>query len=95
MSESLYETTKTRYIGNIFVSGNAGIGNVTTPTETLTVSGNTSFVGSITQVTDESGSTYVNAKRVPAGSLTVSKYVTGTVPLTTTTNLIQNYLNNY
>ena len=74
--------------------GRAGVGNVTSLTETLTVSGNTSFIGSVTQVTDASSNNYVNAKRVPAGSLSVANYVTGSVPLTTTTNLIQNYLSN-
>ena len=76
-------------------SGPVGLGVVPTAlTETLTVSGNTSFVGNVTQVTDASGSTYVTGKRTPAGSLSVANYVTGSVPLTTTTNLIQNYLSN-
>jgi hypothetical protein len=75
--------------------GNVGIGvNPSLTTETLTVSGNTSFVGNVTVTSDVAGSTYVNARRVPAGSLDVTKYVTGSVPLTTTTNLIQNYLSN-
>ena len=75
--------------------GNVGLGVIPTAlTETFTVSGNTSFVGNVTQVTDASGSSYVTAKRVPAGSLGVQNYVTGSVPLTTTTNLIQNYLSN-
>ena len=62
--------------------------------ETLTVSGNTSFVGNVTVTSDAAGSSYVTARRVPAGSLSVQNYVTGSVPLTTTTNLIQNYLSN-
>ena len=76
-------------------SGPVGLGmNPSALTETLTVSGNTSFVGNVTVTSDVSGASYVNAKRVPAGSLSVSSYVTGAVPLTTTTNLIQNYLSN-
>jgi hypothetical protein len=63
-------------------------------TETFTVNGNTAFIGNVTVTSDASGSTYVNAKRVPAGSLDVTRYVTGSVPLTTTTNLIRNYLSN-
>ena len=76
--------------------GNVGIGGAvpTALTETLTVNGNTSFVGNVTVTTDASSNTYVNARRTPAGSLAVSNYVTGSVPLTTTTNLIQNYLAN-
>lgn len=76
-------------------SGLVGIGaGPSGLTETLTVSGNTSFVGNVTVTSDVSGSAYVSGKRVPAGSLSVSNYVTGSVPLTTTTNLIQNYLSN-
>ena len=75
--------------------GKVGIGvNPSLTTETLTVSGNTSFVGNVTVTSDVSGSSYVTSKRVPTGSLDVTKYVTGSVPLTTTTNLIQNYLSN-
>jgi len=76
--------------------GPVGIGGVvpTALTETLTVNGNTAFVGNVTVTSDAAGSAYVNARRVPAGSLSVSNYVTGSVPLTTTTNLIQNYLSN-
>ena len=79
-----------------YSSGAVGIGGVNPSalTETLTVSGNTSFVGNVTVTSDASGSGYVNARRVPAGSLDVTQYVTGRVPLTTTTNLIQNYLSN-
>ena len=80
---------------SLFVAGSGNVGVGTTKgTETLTVSGNTSFVGSVTVTSDVSGAGYVNARRVPAGSLQVSNYVTGSVPLTTTTNLIQNYLSN-
>ena len=76
-------------------AGRVGLGVVpTTLTETLTVNGNTSFVANVTQVTDSSGSFYTSYKRNPLGSLPVSSYVTGSVPLTTTTNLIQNYLSN-
>jgi hypothetical protein len=75
--------------------GPVGVGVVPTAlTETLTVSGNTSFVGNVTRSGDFSSNTYVNAKRVPAGSLQVSSYVTGSAPLTTTTSLINNYLSN-
>jgi hypothetical protein len=76
--------------------GPVGIGGVipTSLTETFTVNGNTSFVGNITVTSDASGNAYVLADRVPTGSLHVSSYVTGSVPLTTTTNLIQNYLSN-
>jgi hypothetical protein len=76
--------------------GPVGIGGVipTSLTETLTVNGNTSFVGNVTVTSDASGNAYVLADRVPTGSLHVSSYVTGSVPLTTTTNLIQNYLSN-
>ena len=76
-------------------SGPVGLGmNPSALTETLTVSGNTSFVGNVTVTSDVSGATYVTGKRTPAGSLSVANYVTGSVPLTTTTNLIQNYLSN-
>jgi len=76
-------------------SGQVGLGvNPSAVTETFTVSGNTSFVGNVVTVGDTAGGLYVNAKRVPAGSLSVSSYVTGSVPLTTTTSLIQNYLSN-
>jgi len=61
---------------------------------TFTVSGNTSVVGNVTVTSDASSNNYVLARRVPAGSLDVTQYVTGAVPLTTTTNLIQNYLSN-
>ena len=76
--------------------GPVGIGGVvpTALTETLTVNGNTSFVGNVFVTSDASSNLYTNAKRVPAGSLSVANYVTGSVPLTTTTNLIQNYLSN-
>jgi hypothetical protein len=76
--------------------GPVGIGGVipTSLTETLTVNGNTSFVGNVTVTSDASGNAYVLADRVPTGSLHVSSYVTGSVPLTTTTNLIQKYLSN-
>jgi hypothetical protein len=76
--------------------GPVGIGGVipTSLTETLTVNGNTSFVGNVTVTSDASGNAYVLADRVPTGSLHVSSYVTGSVPLTTTTNLIQRYLSN-
>jgi uncharacterized protein YjbI with pentapeptide repeats len=79
-----------------YPSGPVGIGGVvpTALTETLTINGNTSFVGNVTVTSDASGSSYVNARRVPAGSLDVAQYVTGSVPLTTTTNLIQKYLSN-
>jgi hypothetical protein len=82
---------------SVYYNGGAvAIGGVTPSllTETLTINGNTSFVGNVTVTSDASGSTYVNARRTPAGSLAVSNYVTGSVPLTTTTNLIQNYLSN-
>jgi len=75
--------------------GPVGLGVVPTAlTETFTVSGNTSFVGNVTVTSDASSNSYVSAKRTPAGSLAVSNYVTGSVPLTTTTNLIQGYLSN-
>ena len=75
--------------------GPVGIGVVPTAlTETFTVSGNTSFVSNVTVTSDVARSSYVTARRVPAGSLAVSNYITGRVPLTTTTNLIQNYLSN-
>ena len=68
-------------------SGPVGLGVVPTAlTETLTVSGNTSFISNVTVTSDVSGASYVNAKRVPAGSLSVANYVTGSVPLTTTTS---------
>ena len=73
------------------VALNAGPGGLT---ESFTVSGNTSFIGNVTTVTDASGSGYVTGLRVPAGSLGVQSYVTGSVPLTTTTSLINNYLSN-
>jgi hypothetical protein len=63
-------------------------------TETFTVNGNTAFVGNVTVTSDASGNAYVLADRIPAGSLDVTQYVTGSVPLTTTTNLIQKYLSN-
>jgi hypothetical protein len=76
-------------------SGPVGLGmNPSALTETLTVSGNTSFISNVTVTSDVSSNNYVVAKRVPAGSLSVANYVTGSVPLTTTTNLIQNYLSN-
>jgi hypothetical protein len=68
--------------------------NPSLATETFTVAGNTSFIGNVTVTSDASGNAYVLADRVPTGSLHVSSYVTGSVPLTTTTNLIQNYLSN-
>jgi hypothetical protein len=79
-----------------YQGGAVGIGGVNPSllTETLTVNGNTSFVGNVTVTSDVSGSAYVSGKRVPTGSLDVTQYVTGRVPLTTTTNLIQNYLSN-
>ena len=80
---------------SLFVAGSGNVGVGTTKgTETLTVSGNTSFVGSVTVTSDVSGSGYVTSKRVPTGSLSVANYVTGSVPLTTTTSLINNYLSN-
>jgi hypothetical protein len=82
---------------SVYYNGGAvGIGGVvpTSLTETLTVNGNTSFVGNVSVVSDASSNNYVLAKRVPAGSFDVTQYVTGRVPLTTTTNLIQNYLSN-
>jgi len=79
-----------------YSNGLVGVGGVNPAalTETLTVNGNTSFVGNVSVVSDASSNNYVVAKRVPAGSLSVSNYVTGSVPLSTTTNLIQNYLSN-
>ena len=79
-----------------YPSGPVGIGGVNPSllSETLTVNGNTSFVGNVTVTSDASGSSYVLARRVPAGSLDVTQYVTGSVPLTTTTSLINNYLSN-
>jgi hypothetical protein len=68
--------------------------NPSLATETFTVAGNTSFIGNVTVTSDASGNAYVLADRVPTGSLHVSSYVTGSVPLTTTTNLIQKYLSN-
>jgi len=73
------------------VALNAGPGGLT---ESFTVSGNTSFIGNVTTVTDASGSGYVTGLRVPAGSLGVQSYVLGSVPLTTTTSLINGYLSN-
>ena len=79
-----------------YTGGAVGIGGVNPSllTETFTVNGNTSFVGNVTVTSDASSNTYVVAKRVPAGSAQVNNYVVGAVPLTTTTNLIQNYLSN-
>jgi hypothetical protein len=77
-----------------YSNGAVGIGTSGSPTETLTVYGNTSFVGNVTVTTDASSNNYVNAKRVPAGSAQVNNYVVGAVPLTTTTSLINNYLSN-
>ena len=79
-----------------YSGGAVGIGGVNPSalTETFTVNGNTSFVGNVTVTSDASGNAYVLADRVPTGSLHVSSYVTGSVPLTTTTNLIRNYLSN-
>jgi hypothetical protein len=79
-----------------YSAGAVGIGGVNPSalTETFTVNGTTAFVGNVTVTSDASGSTYVLGKRVPAGSLDVSQYVTGSVPLTTTTSLINNYLSN-
>jgi hypothetical protein len=79
-----------------YSNGAVGLGglNPSLLTETLTVNGNTSFIGNVTVTSDASSNNYVLARRVPAGSLAVSNYVTGSVPLTTTTNLIQNYLSN-
>jgi hypothetical protein len=79
-----------------YSNGSVGIGSVNPAalTETLTVQGNTSFVSNITSVQDQSSNLYVNSKRTPAGSLSVANYVTGSVPLTTTTSLINNYLSN-
>jgi hypothetical protein len=82
---------------SVYYNGGAvAIGGVTPSllTETLTINGNTSFIGNVTVTSDASSNNYVVAKRVPAGSLSVANYVTGSVPLTTTTNLIQNYLSN-
>ena len=82
---------------SVYYNGGAvAIGGVTPSllTETLTINGNTSFVGNVTVTSDVAGSGYVTARRTPAGSLAVSNYVTGSVPLTTTTNLIQGYLSN-
>ena len=77
-------------------TGAVGIGGVVPSllTDTFTISGNTAFVGNVTVTTDASSNNYVLAKRTPAGSLDVTQYVTGSVPLTTTTNLIQKYLSN-
>ena len=77
-----------------YSNGAVGIGTSGTPTETLTVLGNTSFISNVTVTSDVSGANYVNSLRVPAGSAQVNNYVVGAVPLTTTTNLIQNYLSN-
>ena len=76
--------------------GPVGVGGVnpSSLTETFTVSGTSAFVSNVTVTSDASGNAYVLADRVPAGSLHVSSYVTGSVPLTTTTNLIQKYLSN-
>ena len=76
--------------------GPVGVGGVnpSSLTETFTVSGTSAFVSNVTVTSDASGNAYVLADRVPTGSLHVSSYVTGSVPLTTTTNLIQNYLSN-
>jgi len=61
-------------------SGRVGLGVVPTAlTETLTVSGNTSFISNVTVTSDVSGSAFVSAKRTPAGSLSVANYVTGSV----------------
>ena len=81
----------TVYYSNGAVAIGAGPSGLT---ETLTVSGNTAFVGNVTVTSDASSNNYVLARRVPAGSLAVSNYVTGSVPLTTTTSLINNYLSN-
>ena len=80
--------------GILTSTGQVGFGTSASLTETLTVRGNTSFVGNVTVTTDASSNNYVNAKRVPAGSLDVTQYVTNSVPLTTTTSLINNYLSN-
>jgi hypothetical protein len=79
-----------------YSGGAVGIGGVNPSalTETFTVNGNTAFVGNVTVTSDASGDAYVLADRIPAGSRDVTQYVTGSVPLTTTTNLIQNYLSN-
>ena len=77
-----------------YSNGAVGIGTSGSPTETLTVYGNTSFISNVTVTSDASSNNYVVAKRVPAGSLSVANYVTGSVPLTTTTSLINNYLSN-
>jgi len=79
-----------------YTGGAVGIGGVNPSllTETFTVNGNTSFVGNVTVTSDASSNNYVLARRTPAGSLDVTQYVTGSVPLTTTTNLIQRYLSN-
>ena len=68
---------------NVFVQG------------TVTSSGAFGVTNSALSTTsDASGSGFVSAKRTPAGSLDVTQYVTGSVPLSTTTNLIRNYLSN-
>jgi hypothetical protein len=73
----------------------ATLNALTTNIVSLNVSGNvTSFMGNTSVVLDSSTLGYVSARRVPAGSLGVSSYVTGAAPLTTTTNLIQNYISN-
>jgi hypothetical protein len=79
-----------------YSNGAVAIGGVTPSllTETFTVNGNTSFIGNVTVTSDASSNNYVLARRTPAGSLDVTQYVTGRVPLNTTTNLIQNYLSN-
>jgi hypothetical protein len=76
-------------------TANLATGNITTANvSSLAVIGNTSFVGNVTVTSDASSNNYVLARRVPTGSLDVTQYVTGSVPLTTTTNLIKNYLSN-
>ena len=79
-----------------YTGGAVGIGGVNPSllTETLTVNGSTAFIGNVTVTSDASSNNYVLARRTPTGSLDVTQYLTGRVPLTTTTNLIQNYLAN-
>ena len=87
MSETLY------YSGNIAVlpklknfASNVG--------DSFTVTGNSVLKSNVFEILDASSNTYISSRRIPAGSLDVTQYVTGSVPLTTTTNLIQNYLSN-
>jgi hypothetical protein len=84
--------TMTNATSTINVTGNIYASNAVTTTNVF--ASRYTMSGNVTVTSDVSGSTYVTAKRAPTASLQVSNYIVGSVPLTTTTNLIQRYLSN-